>query len=298
MSDNTQELHYELDAPIQTAEVIARTAQQAVLPRKLDDGGIYAILNGDTIELVETPGFTDARTDRRAGTPRDLARKARVRDEHSLINYLAENTEDLAEGEVAQAPRVGQGCLEVWADLDARKVTAILDGVTGWRKHSCEMTLTHSKEWDEWRRIDGKLLPQVEFAQFVEDHLSTIGAPDGAILLDICQTLQGTTSGTWGSQQILANGQRKFRFEENVEARAGQKHDLTVPSELTLVLRPFTGSAPVAVPARFRFRVSGGQLTLGVRLAEPDRAVEDAFAGIVERIAEFVPVPVLNGSPS
>ena len=87
----------------------------------------------------------------------------------------------------------GAGQLELWADIDGRRITAILDGYDGLRKHTAILSLKVSREWAEWSHIDGKLFPQADFAEFIADHLSTIAAPDGALLVDICETLTGKT---------------------------------------------------------------------------------------------------------
>ena len=286
----------------------AWTAQQAVLPRRLEEG-IYAILDADgSVQIVETEGYQQTRERdwerENADRPHEVNRSVTVKDVPSFLAYLYANTAhfnpaDLPKGVTETGPSSGYahgaGQLEVWADIDQRKITAILDGHDGWRQHTATLRLQLSREWKEWAEVDGKMLRQDAFAQFIEDHLSTIGYPDGALLLDICQTLQGTSSAAYKSQTILANGQRQLKWEEAVEARAGQKGDLTIPGELTLVLRPFQGAAAVPITARFRFQIREGVLRLGVKLAEPDAALEDAFDAVVREVADGVPVPVLHG---
>lgn len=196
---------------------------------------------------------------------------------------------------MAQDNRHGSGELELWADIDQRRITAILDGNNGLREHTATLQLRLSREWTEWANADGKLLKQAEFAQFLEDHISTIGHPAGGVLLDVAQTLQATTSTQFKQQAILANGQRQFRWEETVEARAGQSGELQIPNELVLVLRPFQGSDPVQITARFRFQIREGVLTLGVKLAEPDLALEAAFAQVISDVQAQVPVHINHG---
>lgn len=298
--NDTTNLETALAAEITTDAVnlpfVAAIAQQAVLPRKLEEG-VYAIYSAGGIEVVETEGYRAQREqawrEKYASGPRTIERGVTVLDVDSFIDYLARNT-DGADGVDVEYEH-DAGSLELWADIDARTIKAYLDGIDGWRKHSATLQLKVSREWGEWAAIDGKLFDQVTFAGFIEDHLSTIGAPDGAVLLDICQTLQVHTSAAFKQQSILANGQRVFRYEEEVDAKAGQKGDLSIPGELTLVLRPFQGSAPVAVTARFRFQVREGVLKLGVKLAEPDKVLEDAFNGIVADVQVQVPVHVNHG---
>lgn len=285
-----------LDGTCNDVHAIATLGALAHGAEPLKDGQIYAVKDGDQMVLLETPGYTDDREDHRAPSPRRVERSVTVRDAASLVDYLNENTtgpDDPAR--VGDMFRHGVGDLELWADIDRRTIRAIVDGGNGWRKHTATLELRHSIEWAEWTSIDGKLVDQLAFAQFIEDHLSSIGAPDGAKLLEICQTLEARTKVDFKSSELLANGQRKFRYDETTEAKAGQKGDLTIPAELTLVLRPFQGSEPVAILARFRYRLDGGQLRLGVKLAEPSKALEVAFNQIVDEVQASVPVRVNHG---
>ena len=278
--------------------LLKAAAQQAVLPRQLAEG-VYAILNADGgIEVVETEGYRVQREhdweQARADTVEFVHRNVTLLNVPSFIDYLARNTKD-EPADVAEDYLHSAGGLELWADIDARKITAILDGMDGLRKHIATLTLKTSREWDEWMRVDGQLLPQVEFAQFIQDHISTIGEPNGALLVDICETLVGSTDVQWKSQQLDRSGQRQFVYEEVVNGAAGAKHDLRIPTELTLVLRPFQGSEQLLIVARFRFRLSGGAVQLGVKLVEPDRVLEDAFNQVVDEVQGLVPVHVNHG---
>lgn len=277
----------------EAAAIIADLAHKATKAIQLTDGQLYAVLTPrGGVKLLETPGFTDRHSDERGDYPRMVERKVTVLDVDSFLDYLGRYSSD----GMTQGGMPG-GSLEVWADIDSQKVLGILDGIDGWRRHTATLSLALSREWKEWTKIDGQLYPQADFAQFIEDHLSTIGEPAGALLLDVCQTLEATKNANFRSQQILANGQRQFVYEESVEAKAGQKGTLAVPTELTLVLRPFQGSDPVAVKARFRYRLSEGVLRMGVHLDEPALVLERAFDRVVDEVQAGVPVHVNHGRP-
>lgn len=276
---------------------IIDNAQQAVAPEELTDGSIYAVRDADGgIVLLPTPTYLDdLECQRLKAAPARIKRSVTVRDADSLIAYLAANTDADDPANIGLEHHHGAGDLEIWADLDGRRIKAILDGGRGHRQHFATLELRHSREWSEWAGVDGKLVPQVAFAQFIEDHISSIGAPDGGTLLDVVQTLSAKTKVDFKSSSLLANGQRQFEFAETIEAKAGQKGTLAIPTELTLVLRPFQGSEPVALQARFRYRLDDGQLFLGVRLAEPDRALEAAFQQVVDEVQEAAPVRINHG---
>lgn len=282
-------------------QLLATVSQQAVLPRRLDEG-VYAILDAEGgIQIRETDGYAQQRKQdwerAHADQPEFVHRNVTLVDVDSFLDYIRQNTlsDDSATVNAAEyAHHAGE--LELWADIDQRRITAILDGYNGLRKHTATLQLKVSREWAEWAAIDGKLLDQVDFAQFVEDHLSTIAQPDAAQLLEICQTLEGSTGAVWKQQGILATGQRAWSYEEQVEAKGGVKGDLKPPPDLTLVLRPFQGSNLIPIVARFRFRPNqGAGIKLGVKLSEPEKALEDAFAVIVGDVQGSVPVHVRHG---
>lgn len=281
----------------EAAAILTVTAQQAALPTRLNDGELYATIDADgAIKIVTTPGYDRTVDDDRAATPRRLKRQGTVRDVPSMLDYIGEHTTDggQAESLIDGNP---SGRLEVWADIDRSAVTAIIDGGPGWCSHTITLALKHSREWTEWTGIDGKMLDQEAFAEFIEDHISTIAKPDGAKLLEICQTLTGHTNQQWRSQKILANGQRQLQWEESVEAKAGDKGDLTIPAELQLVLRPYQGGEPVLINARFRYRMRGGALSIGIKLTEPDRVLEQAFNLNLDSLQAGLPegVTIRNG---
>ena len=282
---DTIDLDSAIDSDGTAPAIIAALAQQATIPWKLDEG-IYGLLNADgSVKIVETIGYRRKREDSERDGPRFVTGTRIVSDVFSLLDVIASGVDDDGYNTLGE----GGGQLEVWADLDARKVTAILDGQAGWRQHRAILELRHSSEWADWAKIDNQLLEQTVFAEFVEDHISSIAEPDAGRLLDIAQTLKGHVDTQWKQQKLLANGQTAFVWEERVEAKAGQKGDLAIPNELTLALRPFQGSDPVGVDARFRFRPSAEGIRLGVRLVEREHVLENAFAEIVTAIDEGIP---------
>ena len=146
--------------------LLTATSQQAVLPRKLDEG-VYAVLNDDGgIDIRETDGYTQQREHdwerARADKPEFVHRSPILLDVDSFIDYVAHNTRSTDFTAVDDSGFVhGSGELEVWASVDDRKITAILDGYNGLRKHTATLALKTSREWNEWLGIDGKLVGQV-----------------------------------------------------------------------------------------------------------------------------------------
>jgi uncharacterized protein YfdQ (DUF2303 family) len=263
MSTNTQ--------PTGLASVI-RAAQQAVEPVPLEPGAIYAMLDGDGQVVVrDTMRFADA--------PARPQRRVTLTSVDSFIELIAmEDNEDT----------------QIFTD--GLTTVAIMDA-HGWRQDRIELHLQASPEWTAWRTLSGQLVSQLQFADFLETQLSTIIAPDGATLLEIAQSMEANTKVDWKSAEWLANGARSFKFDEQVQAKAGRTGQLEIPAQFTLALRPFVGCDPFEVKANLRYRIEAGALRIGFNLVEPERRLEAAVDEVTNQICRDTHLPVFRGRP-
>lgn len=261
---------------------IAALAQSALAPKQVEPGGIYlvATADGDVRQFDLTgPQYT--------GT---LARKTGrtvVRDAASFLAYWTKHHDDAS---------------EVYADVEQLSVTAVLDAHAadepGFGEHRLTLSLRRTKAWEEWLALDGKLVDQDRFANFLEDHLPELVDPDAATMLEIAQSIKATTKAEFQSSSRLQSGERKFVFTEDVKASAGSRGDITIPEVFEIAVAPFEGAAAYKMRARFKYRLGGGQLALGYKLEQPEERARAAFADVLNAIAESVGTPVLNGTPA
>ena len=257
------------------AQEIIDAAQLAVIPKELEAGKVYAVADGGRgVQVIDTMAYADV--------PARQKRHVRLTDVNSFTHYLIDNANPIL--------------VEVFFDAAELKATAILDP-KGWREDRVSLELTKSPEWTDWAKASGVLLPQVTFASFIEDQISTIVAPDGATLLEIAQSMEAATKVDWKSAEWLANGQRNFKFDQQIEAKAGRSGQLEIPAQFTLALRPFLGCDPYEVKANLRYRISEGDLFMGFKLVEPERRLEAAVADVVKVISDELGVTVLMGRP-
>ncbi len=262
--------------PTSEARTIADLAQDAIEPRILKPGEIYLINGEGGPEVIDTDYYMQA--------PRIKATRVAADTPETFIEYLNTNCVETLEA------------TEVWADMRRRKVVGILDA-HAWRGHRVTLELQHTPEWLAWVGASGTLHDQATLADFIEDQLGTIAEPDGATLLEIVQSMQGTTKAEWKSAEWLDNGARGFQWVEEVEGKAGRKGTLEVPSRFTLGLRPFLGSQQYRVVAALRYRVQGGGLRVGFKLIDVDRVLESAFEHVVDSVAANVEPTIYFGQP-
>ncbi len=190
----------------------------------------------------------------------------------------------------------------IWVDIDGAKVVAVLDdhpaGQALWGEHRAVLALKQTPEWLHWRKNDRKLLAQADFAEHIEDGLLEIVDPDGATMLEVAQSIQGTTSANFKSTRRLDNGQIGAMYDEENTATAGRSGELAVPTQFTLAVAPFVGESPYRLTARLRWRIRSGDLLLGYSLDRPHAVELDALYGVAQKLRErFTDRRVFYGAP-
>jgi uncharacterized protein YfdQ (DUF2303 family) len=211
-----------------------------------------------------------------------------VRDTRSFLSYLGKHV--LRE-------------TEVYADLQNSRIVAIIDAhqgadaPSGRNQHRLALDLVHTPEWKTWVEMDGKPMKQADFAEFIEaNHVDVVGN-DGVTLLEVAQDLQGATSVEWQAGQRLANGEVKLTYKETVQARVGNRDDVTIPSKFEIAVKPYLGSARYRVGVSFRYRIKGNEVTMSYHLDRPHVTLESAFDDMVRELQAGLPATDIDLEP-
>lgn len=198
----------------------------------------------------------------------------------------------------------------VFADLEARRFEAVLDyhqaplaghpGAPRWGRHRAVFPCKTTPAWDEWTAATNNRKPkeQVEFARFIEEHIPHIAEPSGAQLLEMCLTLEAKKDVQFRASTRLADGQHQFRYEETIQGSAGaQAGQLAIPDAFTVAVEPFRGVGLRGIPARFRYRINSGALSMWYELVRPDDVLLEAFESLVAGLRTSLgETPVLVGT--
>jgi uncharacterized protein YfdQ (DUF2303 family) len=267
-----------------TAETIRDLAYAATSPQVLEAGCVYGWLSNGQVHRIDLTG------DQYLDLPARKRGTVTVRDVASFAHYHE---------------RHADADSEVYADLDAATFTAVLDahctGGARWQQHRLILALQQTLPWKTWLSQDRRMLPQQQFAEFLEDNCRDLASDrpvSAADLLEIAQSFQANTKVKFSSGKRLATGQTQLTYVEEIDARAGNRGEIVIPSEFALAIVPFEDCAPAIVPARFRYRLDGGELRLGYFLADPARIAREAVAEIAEKVADACGTTVMRGCPS
>lgn len=262
------------------AQTIVNTAVRTVPPAELTPGKYYAFNTPSGIAHV------DLTSDQYKDQPTRKTGTTTVRDATSFLAYYGKHADEAS---------------EVYADTERLTITAVLNANTAdaarWGDHRVQLALRTTDAWKQWLSLDGKLMSQEQFAEFLEDHLPELLEPAAAEMLEIAQSIQGVAKAEFQSGTRLASGERKLAYVETVTAKAGQKGELVIPETFTVGLVPFEGSAGYKLSARLRYRINGGPLQLGYKLERPADTLRTAFGDVVDAIDGDIEQPVLNGTP-
>ncbi|MDI1288899.1 MAG: DUF2303 family protein [bacterium] len=252
-------------------DVVAELAARAAAPTTLDPRGLYLAVTADggrtVIDITETKFELDSQPPvRKQGT-------YRFGDPDDFIEYLDKHKTDRT---------------ELWGDDKASTITAVIDAHSdiepGHEKHTAVLALPYTKDWKEWVERDGKYSNQMEFAEFIEDHLPNFVTPDGATMLELAQSFQATNKVDFESSQRVNSGETQLTYTENVSATAGKKGALAIPDTFQIGIQVHERGPAYRIEARFRYRINGGDLMLGYRLTRIDDVRRAAFDEVAARI--------------
>jgi uncharacterized protein YfdQ (DUF2303 family) len=216
----------------------------------------------------------------------------------------------------------------IYADLSASgtpKFNAVLNdhggnaeaeeaGRGGWGDFRAAFGCPLSEDWQAWAFLHGVTVAEAykdwlspaDFAEFCEDHVHNIVAPDVGQLIDLGRNVvvESTTSITNVKQ--LDRGQVEVSFKENPNEPQSKDGKLKLPRTLELALPVFRvpGEADpgkpsagwVKVAAFVRFRVAGNRLLIGVKLDRPELVLEQEFRAMAARIGKETGVEPLYGT--
>ena len=272
-----------------TAEVIRDLATENGEFQQLEPGLIHACMSAKDGRIQAL----DLRGDEYLETPRRKKGTIVVRNVESFLFYYGKHKVN--------------GQSEIYAEPDIVTVTGVLNAYaseqTDWRDHRVRLSLQHSPEWVAWTGNNKRLLPQVDFCEFLEEHIADVtkstGGASAAALMEFATNFSAQRTLTFQSSARLSNGTTQFQYIENVDGQGGQKAgEAAMPAGFMLRIAPFVGADPVEMHARLRHRIVNRSLALQYLLDDPSGILRESMMGVMGKIAEETGDTVMTGSPS
>lgn len=187
---------------------------------------------------------------------------------------------------------------KVFADSEKSEITAVFDAIqsgdgffdrkAGWGQLRAVIGFAESRKLKEWRRTL-EWMSQLEFANFLEDHLEDVIDPSGQHLLEIATDLEASSTGGFKGKVNLDNGSVRLAYQDEVETT------VEVPRNLTLGIPLFEHGDRYKLGARLRFVIQGGSVKFRLLFTNLQDAKEQEFERIVQEIEEKTSQPIYRG---
>jgi uncharacterized protein YfdQ (DUF2303 family) len=187
--------------------------------------------------------------------------------------------------------------LQLFADSTTGKFVGLLDyhvaGDPGWCQHRPEFTMRTSPQWDIWFGQNDKLIPQGQFAEFLEENYRDIESPSHAHMLEVATQLGATTDVTFESKVNLINGSGHLRWSEDTKTTGVTE----VPTRFKISIPVYYGEPPVSIDCLLRFRINQGKLSFQYKMYRPAELKLQAFEHAAQVIGEQLESEVHLGIP-
>lgn len=187
----------------------------------------------------------------------------------------------------------------LFAEISSNRIVALVDyhaaGSAAHVAHRAKLELPYSEEWQLWTRISGKLMPQLEFARFIEENGADVRAPDAAELLEAVRDLQAHRKVNFTKAVRTSSDNESFEYQD--ETKATTKGGIDLPTKFKLGLPVYFGNADTEVFAFLRWKLDDGALMLGVALHRVEHVRQAVFKQIVMDVADRTKCPAVFGKP-
>lgn len=151
--------------------------------------------------------------------------------------------------------------------------------------YNCPKTV----EAKRWLENSGKRMPQMDFAQFIEDGTPEIVSPPASEMMEVATTLSAVNKVNFSSGVRLDNGAVSLKYQEEIQGSAGASGQFSIPSKIAIAVLLFRGDTEgYKLEANFRYRIEGGKLVLWYDLIRAHVALEDAVKAIANTIREGI----------
>jgi uncharacterized protein YfdQ (DUF2303 family) len=169
-----------------------------------------------------------------------------------------------------------------------------------------------TEEIKAWIGNNGKSMEQAEFAAFLEEHAAELASPfDGdrdiyeqlfkerlatpTELIALSRNLEVHVGGKFKRAERLSSGERTVEFVEEHTNTKGEKVD--VPGAFMISVPAFVDSEAVRIPARLRYRATGGTIVWFYHLYRWEIFIRERVKHDLLQAGKETALPTFEGSP-
>lgn len=169
-----------------------------------------------------------------------------------------------------------------------------------------------TEEFKTWVKLNGQQMDQTKFAVFLEEHSAELAAPSDAEVneyqrlfgeafatpsevIELSRHLEVFVSAKAKQGIRLQTGERVVEFSEEHQNAKGEK--VVIPGIFMVSVRAFIDGDPVRIPARLRYRISGGDISWFYQLYRWESYLREQVEHDLFDAAKETGLPYYQGAP-
>jgi hypothetical protein len=264
--------------------LIAGEQIAAISPRTMVVDGVTHVLVRSDMSLAAIPPQTPV-------LPKRVKATASLIEQGSFCDYI--NRYKTSDTVIIANPGCG---MQSTLDYHGMSGSDIDQAIPNYCEHRAVFETGFDLNFQRWREIDGKKISQLDFAYFVEEMMHTIGAPDGAGLLEMAQELKVVRGVTFKSNSRIKDGNVDIAYQTDDQTVGGKSGVLSVPDEITIVSPVYLLRPTQAITAKLRYRVEPGEpLSFIVQILNRKLIEFEAFKLMADEVGKATNAPVFLG---
>ena len=181
--------------------------------------------------------------------------------------------------------------------------TAVFDeheaGKAGWRAHRAKLQPDMSAEWKAWTNKNTTSMPQVTFAEWIQEHEDDItsnanGLPTSLQMHAMATDFVANEERVLKSSVKLQSGGVRLTYIADPDA--GTTETMQMFERFAIGIPVFHGGAAWAITARLKYRLNSGKVSFHDELVRPDRVHDGAAKELIDVVrAGLGDVPLFMG---
>lgn len=232
--------------------------------------------------------------------PRRAKLKGRMLTSESFLAYAKRQADESTVAWCLHDPLNSKLSFRMVLDDHTEKAGEI-DGLAGWREHIVDYTPPPSVEWTAWTGADGKLMSQLEFAQWIEDHDRDFTTKEGERYPSATDMLKMATEFVaTGEQSVksmirLQTGGVRLQYINDNDANTIAQ--LETFAKFAIAIPVFRGGPSYLMVARLRYHQQAHKPCFKFELQRPDLIHQHASDELIALVrAGLGDVPLFMGS--
>lgn len=157
-----------------------------------------------------------------------------------------------------------------------------------WAAHRAHFKPAISPQWAAWQKRNRTPMTHREFAEFIEEHLKDITAPEAAAMLEMITSFSASGTQKFASGIRLQSGDVQLQYSHEVRG-ASKSGQVEIPPQFVILIPLYEFHEYVSLIAHLRYRLQEGELRIWYEFLRLDEVLAGHDLQLLNKIRTEVP---------